>query len=257
MWQRMTAMDKTVGNLFLQLNLKYACDGVPLTTGPEVLSTCLRKAFAQPESVTLSTNPECDTGAERDTTSPLSALATVAVAAAAGDERGLMMPDSHHQSHNSQVWTPSIDRPGLSLARARNAGMTTGQVSGPVSHEETSVPAMIYEQSMHSPWQSYTEQNCQTSTHDVRTNGNQGLTPGEYVHGGTTIGGGMLPSASEETTSGLTGTKFVGQGLQQWTGSEPAEMTFGFKPSGWTRNANGSLNFAGHEGWFDLVDFGG
>lgn len=253
----MTAMDKTVGNLFLQLNSKYARDEVPLTKGPEVLSMCLRKAFAQPESVTLSASPECDTRAERHTTSSLSALATVAVAT---DERSYPMPVPHHyyqEVQDGQVETPSIDRSGLSLAIARNEETTTGQVLGPVSQQETSVPATVYEQSMHPPWRSYTEQNCQTSTHDVRTNGNQGLPPVGYVQEETTIGCRILPSASERTTSDLAGTSVNGQGLQQWTGPEPAEMTSGYKPSGWTRNANGSLNFAGHEGWFDLVNFGG
>jgi hypothetical protein len=81
-WEHMSDMNRTVGNLFLQLNSKYTRNGVSLTVGTEVLSNCLRKAFAQTATETPLDDSERNTRTGRHTTSPLATLADLAVAAA-------------------------------------------------------------------------------------------------------------------------------------------------------------------------------
>jgi hypothetical protein len=164
--KRMTAMDNTVGNLFLLLNRNYAHDSMPLTVGSEELSKCLRDAFTQPQSGTPLVDLEHNRRAERHTTSPLTALANVAVAAAAGDQRCIPMPDSHHQPYDSQAWTPGIESSASGLNTnalgLENEGTPAVRGRGSVSHEVGPMVAASYRQDVHRQWQMYAGQNPET-----------------------------------------------------------------------------------------------
>lgn len=142
---------------------------------------------------------------------------------------------------------------------ARYEGTAAGQVQIPVSREAAPVRAATYGEAVQSGWQTYADQNRpqQPTTHQVPVNDAQNHPGFEFGQSRMTNGNGAMSSASEKISSHSTATNVNQQGLQPWTESDPAQMAFGFDPASWTRNANGSLNFAGHEGWFDLVNFGG
>lgn len=206
MWKRMTGVNKVVGKLFVQANTEYARDRRALWESSETLSRCLRQAFEDPKSGTLPYNHERDARAERHSTSPLSALATVAIAAAA-DEQGSPMPGSNHQSHDSQVWAPSIDHPrSTNTVRPQNKDTSTGLVLGSLPNEVASDPVPMYVQEMYPQWQTYPAQKCsqQTSTHHIPLNGAQSLPPFGFDQGGPTIGAGAvrLQDGSNPVVSG-------------------------------------------------------
>jgi hypothetical protein len=161
MWKRMTDVNKVVGKLFLQANLEYARDMRALLEGSESLSKCLRKAFEEPESGMLSANYQHHTRLERHAASPLSAFATIAIAAAT-HERNPAMPGSHHQSRDHQVCTPSINHSRSNLntnaVRAQNEDTAMQvQASGPL--ETASVPTALYGQAVQPQLQAFTELN--------------------------------------------------------------------------------------------------
>lgn len=256
LWKRMTEMNKVVGNLFLQANTKYARDERTLMEGSEALPKCLRKAFEESASETPPADSGRDAGAERHGTSPLSALATVATAAAAEDERDLPVPGSHDQAHNSRAGTPSPDRSGPGLTTnavvARDEGATAGQVQTPVSCEGT-----MYGQALQPRWQSYAEQACpqQTSTHEIPLNGAGSLPPFCYDHGNMITRNCTELSASGQTASTFMATNLDGQGLQHpwrpWTDSDEARMTPGNGPEVWTTRADNFYTGTYYGGWPD------
>jgi hypothetical protein len=105
-------------------------------------------------------------------------------------------------------------------------------------------------------WHTYAQQDCsrQEPTDDVTRDGAQSLSQFEYGQGAMIIENGTTSSASKQATAISMNTNVDGQ---LWSESDQTGMTLGLDPSGWTGDMNGILNFAGHEGWFDLVNFGG
>jgi hypothetical protein len=133
-WEHMSDMNRTVGNLFLQLNSKYTRNGVSLTVGTEVLSNCLRKAFAQTATETPLDDSERNTRTGRHTTSPLATLADLAVAAA------------ERNKGDAQVQRQ---------LRARNDGPIVGHLPTLASNEMSFTPAATDGQDMEFAWQNY------------------------------------------------------------------------------------------------------
>jgi hypothetical protein len=168
MWQRMRNANKVVAGFFLQASTEHARDSRALLDGPWELSKCLRNALEESEGGTPFANTEHNTRTDRHTTSPLNTLADLAVAAAAaaGGERGVPVPGSHHQPHDSQAWTSGVGRSASRLNTnvlgLQNEGTVTDQLPSPASYEAGSTLMTTYGQDVHRQWQMYAGQNPET-----------------------------------------------------------------------------------------------
>jgi hypothetical protein len=137
-WEHMNNTNKTVGNLFLRLNTRYARDEVPLTAGAEVLSECLRQPAIETSLYDLERR---NTREEHHSDSPLSALAAAAALASAAAPEGNQRGTQDEQQ-----------------LRARNEGFIAEQVPGLAPTEVGPALAATYGQSMQSPWQMHADQ---------------------------------------------------------------------------------------------------
>jgi hypothetical protein len=167
MWQRMRNANKVVAGFFLQASTEHPRDRRALLDGPWELSKCLRNALEESDGGTPLANTEHNTRTDRHTTSPLNTLADLAVAAAAaGGERGVPVPGSHHQPHDSQAWTSGVCRSASSLNTnvlgLQNEGTVTDQLPSPASYEAGSTLMTTYGQDVHRQWQMYAGQNPET-----------------------------------------------------------------------------------------------
>lgn len=231
----MASMNVLVIDLFVKANARYARGSNALLHGSQALSKHLRDAIQKCRSGAPSGGSQWAALIEPRAHSPLDALVNVATIAAARD------------GYNDRL-TPCL---AMGEMDARVDEAATCQTHG--CFPSTSNGG-INQKTPQPQWNEYGRQggSQQAIEHQVPYVSTSSVPlSGQNVDSEDDA----LRTATERSASASNGQGQVLHIPQSWEDSNQTGMMMQPNSSDWVGYENGSLNFAGHEGWLDLMNF--